>query len=402
MTLQVVEAKSCWLELLQPREDGSGYAVQIAGQRNISREQIEELLPPAERTVRDTVLEQRTALVVDDVAADARFRRLRGSNLAAGSLVVVPLVSHAGLAGILYATKAMPYGFMKDDLDVVSAFADQATIAMENSRLIKRSIERERLLQEMALAQEMQRKLLPEHLPMIGGVELQASSTPAFEVGGDYYDVVELGTSTVGVVVGDVSGKGVPAAFYMSAVKGIFQSLSRLCSSPREFLMRANEVLSRSMDRHSFVSLLYVIVDGATGTLRLARAGHCPLLLVTAHGADYVRPDGIGLGLTDAATFDGATEEQTVQLADGDLCILYTDGVTEARRGEDEFGYERLRDAAHAARDGTALEVRDALLEAIRAFAGDGPSHDDLTIVVMKWRAPQRRGAHDVQPGRGQ
>lgn len=402
MTLQVVEAKSCWLELIHLREDGGGYAIQVAGMRNISREQIEHLLPSDARTVRDMVLEKQTPVVVDDVTADARFRGVKKSALEAGSLVVVPLVSHAGLVGILYATKGTSFGFMKDDLDVVSAFADQATIAIENSRLIKKSLERERLLQEMALAQEMQRKLLPDSLPQYPGIEIEACSTPAFEVGGDYYDAVELGNSTIGVVVGDVSGKGVPAAFYMSEVKGIFQSLSRLHGSPRDFLIRANEVLMRSIDRRSFVSLLYVIVEAATGRLHLSRAGHCPLLLVTSRDARYLRPEGIGLGLSEAGVFDASIEEQTIQLEDGDVCVLYTDGVTEARKGDDEYGYDRLLEAARGLRARSAVEIRDGLLEGVRAFTDGGPNHDDLTVMVLKWHATQRPRAHDVHTGRGQ
>lgn len=402
MTLQVCEAKSCWLEILhheteqQTKTLGPNetlafnpsigrYIIQLAGRKNILPEEIESLLAAGERTLRDEVIEQRKAIVVDDLSRDARFNGLEKSKLPIGSLVVVPLVSHAGMIGILYATKEGAYGFFKDDVDVISAFADQATVAIENSRLIKKSIERERLLREMTLAQEIQRKLLPQSLPRSAVFEIDASSTPAFEVGGDYYDVVELDGNKIGIVVGDVSGKGVSAAFYMSEVKGIFQSLSRLYPSPREFMIRANEALSGSIDKHSFVSLIYAVIDLATGTVSLARAGHCPLLHISGNGAAYLRPGGMGLGLSSGTAFAQSMEERTVRLTPGDVCVLYTDGVTEARRGDDEFGYERLLETVVAVQDQSASAVKEAILHTVKQHADRTEHDDDLTVVVVKW-----------------
>ncbi len=306
-------------------------------------------------------------------------------------MIAVPLMSHNGLIGILYARKDMPFGFVKDDVEVISAFADQATVAIENSRLIKSSLERERLMRDILLAQEMQRKLLPQSVPSLSGLDIEAVSTPAFEVGGDYYDFMQLGTHKVGLIVGDVSGKGVSAAFYMSEVKGVFQALGRLHSSPREFMVRAHESLADSIDKHSFVSLLYVILDVHSGQLRIARAGHCPLLHLSRDGARYIRPGGMGIGLGDLRAFEAAIEEETVMLSPGDVCVLYTDGLTEARRGSDEFGYDRLQMLGTRIRSGSALEGREEIIGAVRAFTGNQPNHDDLTVVVLKWHGPSGR-----------
>lgn len=408
MTLQVCEAKSCWLEVIHYANERErvnrspdeklfsnsavgNYLAHLAGRKNIEQSEIEQLLSAGERTLRDEVLEERKPLIIDDVARDKRFKKL--AQRPAGSLVVVPLVSHAGMVGILYAMKDMPYGFFKDDVDVISAFADQATIAIENSRLIKKSIERERLLREITLAQEIQRKLLPQSLPQYATMEMDAVSEPAFEVGGDYYDVVELSGNKLGVVVGDVSGKGVSAAFYMSEVKGIFQSLSRLYPSPRAFMIKANEALSSSIDKHSFVSLIYTVVDLTSGRLTFARAGHCPLLHSSGETARYLRPNGMGLGLSHGPAFDGNMEEQTIQLKKGDVCVLYTDGVIEARRepgsgaahGDDEFGYERLRETLILSRAKSASAVKDEIVRTVKTYAAKKESDDDLTVVVLKW-----------------
>jgi serine phosphatase RsbU (regulator of sigma subunit) len=401
MTLQVVEASRCWLEVIHaPGQPGvpaalaspSEYSVTVAGMKNITREEIDLLVPAGEGNVRELVMHQRKPLVVDDIERDPRFAHLKQQKGLAGSLVVVPLVSHTGLAGILYATKKESFGFVKDDVDVIAAFADQATVAIENSRLIRESLERERLYREMLVAQEMQKKLLPQRVPTAPTLEIDAVSTPAFEVGGDYYDFLEFPDGRIGIVVGDVSGKGVSAAFYMSEMKGIFQALAPMYASPREFLMRANAALSVSIDKHSFVSLIYVIIDGISGKLTLARAGHCPMLHVRGENVASVRPGGIGMGLGRGATFDDATREDVIDLHPGDVCVLYTDGVTEARRGADEFGYDRLMDVVRESRGLGAAGIKDAVLKTVSEFTEQRANEDDLTLVVLKWKGPDRRG----------
>jgi serine phosphatase RsbU (regulator of sigma subunit) len=394
MTLQVVEASRCWLEIIQVvgerglAEETMGYRVVVAGMKNITREEIDQLIAPEGPGLREGVMRERKAIVVEDLAKDPRYPDLKNHTNLAGSLVVVPLISHAGLSGILYAAKKETFGFVKDDVDVISAFADQATVAIENSRLIRESIERERLFREMLVAQEMQKKLLPQYLPDIPALDIDAVSTPAFEVGGDYYDFMDFGDGRLGVVVGDVSGKGVSAAFYMSEMKGIFQALGRMYASPKEFVTRANEALASSIDKHSFVSLLYAIIDVPTGTLTIARAGHCPLLHVSGEQGSYVRPGGLGMGLSRGITFDGTIEEATIKLREGDVCVLYTDGVTEARNGDEEFGYDRLMDAARAARMNSATAIKTSILDTVRSFTENRTNDDDLTVVVLKWRGP--------------
>ncbi|HTY60000.1 MAG TPA: SpoIIE family protein phosphatase [Bacteroidota bacterium] len=399
MTLQVVGASSCWLEIIasvrgedgaSPREEDS-YAVQVAAMKNITQDDIDMLVSPERRGIRDSVVSDRKAIVVDDIERDPRFAHLKKRLPFAGSLVVVPLVSHTGLAGILYATKKESFGFVRDDVEAISAFADQATVAIENSRLIRESLEKERLYREMLVAQEMQKRLLPQHVPEAASIDLDAISTPAFEVGGDYYDFMELPDGRIGIAVGDVSGKGVSAAFYMSEMKGIFQALGRICSSPKEFMVKANEALADSIDKHSFVSLIYAILDPVTGRLTVARAGHCPMLHIRGEEVAYVRPNGLGMGLSRGAKFDDAIQEEVIILGEADVCVFYTDGVTEARCGDDEFGYERLMTAARAARGKTAAGIKEEILDTVSRFTEHRANDDDLTLVVLKWNGSARR-----------
>ena len=269
---------------------------------------------------------------------------------------------------------------------MVTTFADHVTIAIENSRLIAQSLERERYRQEMMVARDMQRRLLPQKFPTSKSFEIAAMSEPAMEVGGDYFDFVELENGRVGVVVGDVSGKGVSAAFYMAEVKGIFQSLSKLCDSPRELLVRANHTLIGNLEKKAFISLLYVILDVKHATLELARAGHCPMIHISGNEKDMIRPSGLGLGLTNGEIFSNATEEKTILLKKGDLCLFYTDGITESRNeAGEEFGYERLVMLAAEIQNQSAREIQDRILTEIKAYCGKAAFGDDLTLVVMKW-----------------
>ncbi len=394
MTLEVCEAKSAWLELVErPRsahtgEDRGGKTrnVEIVARQNISQEKISQLNSVDGPTLRDLILDQQKVLVIDNVKKDRRIKQFKRLETSIRSLLVVPLISHTEIIGVLYVAKDIPAGFDKDDVNVVSAFADQATIAIENSRLIKESLERERLYREMMVAQEMQRKLLPQALPVIDGIELTAISSPAFEVGGDYYDFMQLNQKQLGIVVADVSGKGVSAAFYMAEVKGIFQSLSKICTSPKEFLIKANDALRESIDRKSFVSMVYSILDTETGELTISRAGHCPVLYLSGETVEYIKPVGLGLGLTDGAIVEEVTQEVQVRLRRDDVCVFYTDGITEARNGDgEEFGYDRLLKVVREARGDSAEGIKERVLHDIYDFLGSDVVDDDVTLVILKW-----------------
>jgi serine phosphatase RsbU (regulator of sigma subunit) len=386
MTREVCGAQSAWLEMIREGKVKGTQDFEVVGMNNISESQIALISANEEFSLRKLVIESKKVLLVDEVSTDRRTRHMKQHGIRIGSLLSVPLVSHDQIIGILHATKDVEYGFDQDDIDVVTTFADHVTIAIENSRLIAQSLERERYRQEMMVARDMQRRLLPQKFPTSRSFEIAAMSEPAMEVGGDYFDFVELSDGRVGVVVGDVSGKGVSAAFYMAEVKGIFQSLSKLCDSPRELLIRANHTLIGNLEKKAFISLLYAILDVNRATIDLARAGHCPMIYVSENEQDMIRPSGLGLGLTDGEIFSISTEEKKLRLKKGDVCLFYTDGITESRNeGGEEFGYERLVALAAEIRNQSAREIQDRILSEIRAYCGKTAFSDDLTLVVIKW-----------------
>jgi len=383
MVTEVVQASCVWLEIIPV--DVTDKKIGLMSARNISEEEVQYFISGKEKTAGNIVLQTKKVLMIDDVDHDRRTKDIPEIKKI-GSLLVIPLLSHNNVIGILTAAKDISFGFEQEDVDILSGFADQVAIAIENARLIERSLEKERLQRELMLAQEMQKRLLPQQLPQYPSIEMQATSSPALEVGGDYYDVVQIDKNRVGIVIGDVSGKGVGAAFYMAEVKGIFQSLAKICQSPREFLVRANDSLMTSIDRKSFISLIYSTINAETGELIVARAGHCPMLYVTETKKEYIRPLGLGLGLKAGKVFEENVEEKKILMKNGDVCVFYTDGVTESRSSSgEEFGYERLLDVVDKNRHRSAEEIKESIIRSVWNYTDAKGYHDDLTVFVVKW-----------------
>ncbi len=340
-------------------------------------------------------LAQDAPLVLGRAEADHRVRARPGDGVA--SLAALPLGSPGAgpggvTRGVLVVTRKTPEAFEPDDLAALDTFAGQAALSLSHADLFADALERERLARELALAREVQQRLLPQSLPQIDGLELAAAERPAREVGGDYYDVVRLGDDCLGLIVADVSGKGAAAAFYMAEMKGVFQAGSRLTRAPGELLAGANDALSPSLGRGVFASAVYAVLDAEAGTLALARAGHTPTLLVRDRerpdgGRWMLRGDGLAIGLDRRGDlFRQTLVEQTVRLAPGDTVVLYTDGLVEARdHAGEEYGYDRLAAFVDGQRGADAATLRDRLLAEHRAWAGRDDPDDDTTFVVVRW-----------------
>ncbi|MGD1045940.1 MAG: GAF domain-containing SpoIIE family protein phosphatase [Bacteroidota bacterium] len=386
MTSEVCGARSVWLELFSVNDNTGEISVEVVAKRNISQQEINLIATDDGTQLQRYLMDSHKALLIEDIWSDRRTKHLKEKGFARGSMLTVPLLSHGKLIGVLYATKDFQNAFDQDDIDVMTTFADHVSIAIENSRLISKSIERERLHQEMMVAQRMQKRLLPQSLPNLSSVEFAAVSESSLEVGGDYYDVINLPDERIGIVVGDVSGKGVSAAFYMAEVKGIVMSLSKICTTPRELLSRANDALMETLEKNMFISAIYAVLDVRNAALTFARAGHCPLIHVSHNSVELIRSTGIGLGLTDSTQFEQATEERTIKLQPGDICIFYTDGITESRNAEmEEYGYERLMQIASECTDCSANEMKERILDNVQTFIGQGTYNDDVTLIILKW-----------------
>ncbi len=316
-----------------------------------------------------------TAIVANFVivAVDTATPLLTGSSAYAGELrwtflaaMAVPLV-----VGVIGVMRKQRFEF---------------TIATM-PRHIQRISERERMAKELEIARNVQMSLLPKSDPIVPGCDIAGVCIPAREVGGDYYDYVALEDGRLGVTIGDVSGKGVPAAIYMTLTKGILQSHAEDNVSPRNVLVKVNSLMYRSIERNSFVSMFYAILDMKRKTMRFARAGQCPMILMhrVGGGSAMISPKGMALGLEMGKVFESVLEEDELSLESGQVMVFYTDGFTEAMNArEEEYGEERLLASVMHHHTEPAHAIIKAVCADVSAFAGDTAQHDDMTMVVVK------------------
>jgi hypothetical protein len=258
--------------------------------------------------------------------------------------------------------------------DIMPAFAKHIT-------------ERQRLQQELEIARSVQMSFLPKANPRIVELDIASRCAPALEVGGDYYDFITLKEKRLGVVVGDVSGKGTQAAFFMTLTKGFVHALAEVSGSPSAVLTQVNKLFYENVDRGVFISMVYGIFDTRRNVLTLARAGHNPVIMrkTQSEQAQVVNPMGLALGLDAGETFAKSIQEVTIPFQSGDLFVFYTDGFPEAmNKTMEEFGEDRLCQTVQKYARGTAAEIMDGVFAEMKQFVGKAKQHDDMTIVVVK------------------
>jgi len=248
--------------------------------------------------------------------------------------------------------------------------------------------EKQRLDDELRIAREIQKSLLPISPPSVPGMTIADLCEPAREVGGDYYDFFALGPRRLGVMVADVSGKGTSAALYMAELKGLMLALTREEESPKRLLVEANRLLAEHLDNRSFITMTYAIIDLDAGTLICARAGHTPLIVVSGGDSQIITPSGMVLGLRlpgAAERFGQVLDEHTHPIRPGDLIVLYTDGITEAMNEAGElFSDETLARVVADQHELDAAGIRERVVREVRSFVGSAEPHDDMTMIVLK------------------
>jgi phosphoserine phosphatase RsbU/P len=277
-----------------------------------------------------------------------------------------------------------------DQLGELAASFNQMIGSIEN--LLQTAAEKKRLEEELRIARQIQMSLLPRGALDVPGLAVTALCVPAREVGGDYYDFFHLPDGRLGVLIADVSGKGTSAALYMAELKGVMLSLSQIYLSPRQLLLEVNRIISDNLDSRSFITMTYAVLDLQAGTMRHARAGHTPLMYLK-HGAaerrvQVLAPDGLVVGLQipgAAEKFAELLQEDFVELGEGDVIALYTDGITEAMDDSAEmFGEARLGRLIEEHGHLESGELRERILREIESFVGGADQHDDMTMVLLK------------------
>jgi len=272
---------------------------------------------------------------------------------------------------------------------IVSTFANQAGISIENFRLMEQAFQTERYKEELKIAKTVQKSLLPAKLESDPDFEISAFAQSADEVGGDYYDTLRINDHQVALIIADVSGKGTTAAFHMSQMKGIFHSLAQQELEPKEFLERANQALAFCLERGSFISATYFVVDTKTKTIHYSRAGHCPVLYYKAseNKTQYLKDRGTALGMVRTRDYCRLVENNEIHYAAGDVMVLYTDGITEAKNSKsEEFDYDRLEKALQEVAEKSSQQIEKHIIGRLYEFSGSSLINDDYTAMIIKFR----------------
>ncbi|MFQ5823990.1 MAG: PP2C family protein-serine/threonine phosphatase [bacterium] len=252
---------------------------------------------------------------------------------------------------------------------------------------VSRIAEHERFLKELEIARSVQMRFLPQSVPTFPNLDIASICRPAMEVGGDYYDFIREGNQCLSIVIGDVSGKGVSAAFYMTMAKGIIKTLSKSTKHPKELLTEMNTIFYENAPREVFISVIYGLFDMKNKTLTFARAGHNPLIVRKSmvSAPELLNPKGLAIGLESGQLFSTTIEEKTLPIEPGDLFVFYTDGISESiNKNGEEFGEERFQQLISLNAHLSAQAILDKITQEINKFAGNANQHDDFTMVVVK------------------
>jgi len=276
--------------------------------------------------------------------------------------------------------------FHQKQIQFASFLANQAAIALENALIYEDLKEQERIKHEFEIARKMQEKLLPGEMPQIPGMQIDGICLPAQELGGDYFDFFMIDNNHLGIAIADVCGKGVSASFLMAEIKGMMMQLTKSYRSPKSLLIELNEMLYRSIDRNSFVTMIYAVLNISEKTVTFARAGHNPALKCSPDGsADLLTPKGIGLGIDGGPLFEKNLKELTITLSDNDIFLMYTDGIVEAMNSKNEmFGEDLLLTTLVDEKQKNVSAIRETILAKLKAFLNKKAPQDDITMIILK------------------
>ncbi len=339
------------------------------------------------RTIVNMAFQDQLSVLTSDASTDPRFMS-RDSIIRSNihSAMCSPLWNNKEVIGIVYADRiSLSEEFGEEDLKMLTLLANLAAVKIENARLIERALEQERMEKEIALAAQIQRDFLPKESPPLESFILHGLNIPCQQVGGDYFDYIPIGPDKLGLVIADVSGKGVSASLLMASLRASLHAEVGSHHRLQDMARKLNDFVCRSSGTSSFITFFYGELDTATGDLRYLNAGHNPPLVLNAKGRlERLGACGLCLGM-----FPGSDYEcHEVRLEPGDAAILYTDGITESRnKAKEEFGEARLIDFVRERLDRPPAEIIGQLKTTLYDFSQSKDLDDDMTIVIVKRKA---------------
>ncbi len=299
---------------------------------------------------------------------------------------IIPLYMQNKVIGLLlFGLKHSGLKFAGNDLEILSTAANQIAVAVENARLYEAEQQKLRMERDLENAREIQMSLLPREIPVINGADISGIMLPAMQVGGDYFDVIKISDDKAFVVVGDVSGKGLAASFYMSKLQTMIRLYCNSENSPKEILSKINREIYKSIEKNWFITIVLALFDMNKRTVTFCRAGHTSMLQTNSGATKQYIPAGIGVGLEEGPIFNNNLEEKTLPIKSGDIYSFYSDGVTEAmNEAEIMFGTDKFISLLNSVNNSSAKSIIDSVANALEKHSYPSPQHDDITMVVVK------------------
>jgi len=320
-----------------------------------------------------------TSLVIPDVYHDPRYIEGRSRTR---SEIAVPIIRNQRAIGALNLESDQLSAFDETDLEVLQFFADAASISIEKAMLHRQLLEKRLIDKQLELARDLQSRLFPSEPPRITGYDIAGICLPAEEIGGDYYDFIQLPRRGLGVAVADVSGDGIASALVMTAFRGLLRMYTHGRLGPSKIARTVNHLLPEFTDSSYFVTAVYVVLSPMSEEFTYVCCGHPPPLLMHSDGScEYLFEHGPVLGILRNANYPS----ETLSLTPGDILVLYTDGVVDiSNQAGNEFGIDRLVDVIYRGRELTADELIQKIVQTTRQFSGSHGYMDDFTLVIIK------------------
>lgn len=329
------------------------------------------------------MLKNRSPLLINDFQKDDRFKFIAKKDFPVFSLLSVPMLLKGKMIGLLTVfNKHSDAGFTVEDQRMLSILAAQSSHIIENARLYEKEQALIRLQEEMRLANDIQVNLLPKFIPQIPGYQISGKSIPAKDVGGDYFDFIPVKDNYLAFCLGDISGKGIPAALLMANLQASLRGQTLMDIPCKECVGFTNNLLYNSTDSNKYATLFYGVLNSSQNKITFCNAGHNEPILIDSHGdVTRLKEGGIVVGILPEVTF----EEKTIDFPPDSILVVYSDGITEAMDSdEQEFGEERLIDLIKTNKNLSASDLIKLIIKTVNTHAGNAEQMDDMTLVIIK------------------
>lgn len=303
-----------------------------------------------------------------------------------GIVLSIPIAVKNRLIGAInFGRKPFDTPFSDEDIDLLKTIASQTAIIFENSRLKLNESKKQKIEEELVIAKNIQKALIPKSNINFSGLDISGSTEPAKEVGGDFFDYFKLDENKILVTIADVSGKGVPAALYMTKLQALIRFASKLFKTPKSILCEVNKQIFRKLEKNFFVTTNLALFDTQKGKIKLARAGHNPVIFIRDNSFQLLKSKGIGLGLDNEYVFNKNLEEIELEFKTDDIFAFYTDGLNEAMNLQrEEFGIDKIVNIIMKNSDKESKDIKMELIKSIREHRANAEQNDDISLVIIK------------------